>query len=452
MRPGNRIAILVLLTDIALITYSTIVVSQLVFSDWFALERLIYIMNLLWLATVMTHRRRRSYGPLNFSGRLRMISRRWFTMMAMLAIWNQMDPAYPESGIKLFLPGIIFLLLEIPAIWLTSEWLSVYRKENPKKKILIAGTGKTGMAIREYFQANPTEGEVIGFLQQHKDTSIGSSILGSYADLPDVLKKFPVHELIVAVDMREKETIRQLIQLAEKSGIRPVVAADYQAAFHRNVDAQRLGSIPVFRIREVPLDDQMLRIWKRVFDVVFSAAVLMMLSPVLLLIALAIKLDSPGPVFYRPIRIGRSGERIRIFKFRSMKHQSGQPSQKSTERNDERITRVGRFLRRYSLDEIPQFLNVLAGQMSVVGPRPHRPDLDLRFRQAVYTYPVRQYIKPGITGWAQVNGWRGPTETRLQFAARTLHDLWYMEHWSLLLDAAIIVLTLFGRKTRTNAF
>jgi putative colanic acid biosynthesis UDP-glucose lipid carrier transferase len=171
------------------------------------------------------------------------------------------------------------------------------------------------------------------------------------------------------------------------------------------------------------------------------------------MIAIAIKLDSKGPVFYRPVRIGKRGAQILIYKFRSMRHNTSPVDKtRSTALNDDRITRVGKFIRKYSLDELPQFINVFVGDMSVVGPRPHRVDLDKRFQQIAPSYMVRQYIKPGITGWAQVNGWRGPTETKYQYIARTLHDLWYIEHWNFALDIYIIFLTLFGMNTRKNAF
>jgi len=167
------------------------------------------------------------------------------------------------------------------------------------------------------------------------------------------------------------------------------------------------------------------------FDVLFSISAILLLMPAFAAIAVAIKLESKGPVFYRPVRIGKRGAEISVFKFRSMRVSTNVEDQKrSTKVGDERITRVGQFIRRYSLDELPQFFNVLLGEMSVVGPRPHRIDLNKRFQQTVQGYLVRQYIKPGITGWAQVNGWRGPTETKYQYYARTLHDLWYIEHWN----------------------
>jgi exopolysaccharide biosynthesis polyprenyl glycosylphosphotransferase len=201
------------------------------------------------------------------------------------------------------------------------------------------------------------------------------------------------------------------------------------------------------------MDSYISRFWKRVFDVIFSFIALLITFPILLLVAIAIKLDSKGPVFYRPVRLGKRGTEIRIYKFRSMKHnQTAADRTKSTALNDDRITRVGKIIRKYSLDELPQFINVLIGDMSVVGPRPHRLDLNKRFQQTTQNYLVRHYVKPGITGWAQVNGWRGPTETKYQYIGRTLHDLWYIEHWNFALDLYIIFLTIFGKGTRNNAF
>jgi putative colanic acid biosynthesis UDP-glucose lipid carrier transferase len=173
----------------------------------------------------------------------------------------------------------------------------------------------------------------------------------------------------------------------------------------------------------------------------------------MLLIAIAIKLDSRGPVFYMPIRLGRRGEEFSLYKFRSMRHHADTELRDlSTLKEDPRVTRVGKFIRKFSLDELPQFINVLLYHMSVVGPRPHRIGLNKILQEKTSNYLVRHYILPGITGWAQVNGWRGPTETRLQSKGRTLHDLWYIEHWTFPLDIYIIFLTIFGKKARKNAY
>jgi len=278
-------------------------------------------------------------------------------------------------------------------------------------------------------------------------------VLGPVSDFQKVFNNSPFNEVIITIDLAQEKIIRELVNLAEYNGVRPAVVANYYSLFNRNFELKNLAGIPVVNIREVPLDFYIPRFWKRIFDLAFSSFALLITSPIFLVIAIAIKLDSRGPVFYRPIRGGKNGAQVLIYKFRSMRH-SSQPSDgtRSTSLNDDRITRVGKFIRKYSLDELPQFINVFNGDMSVVGPRPHRIDLDKRFQQIVPSYMVRQYIKPGITGWAQVNGWRGPTETKYQYVARTLHDLWYIEHWNFALDLYIIFLTIFGKNTRKNAF
>ena len=200
----------------------------------------------------------------------------------------------------------------------------------------------------------------------------------------------------------------------------------------------------------IPLDSFFNAFFKRSFDMIFSLFALLLLLPVQLIIALLIKLTSRGPVFYIPQRVGAAGKTFNLYKFRTM--YSSHTENRSTEKNDVRVTKLGVFLRRWNLDELPQFYNVLKGQMSIVGPRPHRVDLDKELQDSIEMYTMRYRIKPGITGWAQVNGWRGPTKTEEQRKQRTQHDLWYIKHWSLWLDIKIIIMTLFWKKSRKNAF
>ena len=172
-----------------------------------------------------------------------------------------------------------------------------------------------------------------------------------------------------------------------------------------------------------------------------------------MVISILIKLDSPGPVFYCPMRVGRGGKNFKVYKFRTMlENDPVQGGTRSTQADDPRITRVGKILRKYNIDELPQFWNVFAGDMSVVGPRPHRSFLSEQMKEHYDKYMVRHYFKPGITGSAQVNGWRGPTETEMQIIMRTAHDLWYIENWSFMLDMKIIWQTIFSRKAYQNAF
>jgi len=206
-------------------------------------------------------------------------------------------------------------------------------------------------------------------------------------------------------------------------------------------------------VRQLPVDGKISSIAKEGFDKIFSGLMIIFLFPLFCVLAIMIKLDSPGPVFYCPMRIGRSGKPFKCYKFRTMhENDTAAGGTLSTTKNDPRITRLGRFLLKYSLDELPQFINVFLGNMSVVGPRPHRRFLNIQLQESEYKYMVRHYVKPGITGWAQVNGWRGPTDTQEQKRQRTLHDLWYIENWTMWLDLKILFLTIFSKKVHSGAF
>jgi putative colanic acid biosynthesis UDP-glucose lipid carrier transferase len=230
-----------------------------------------------------------------------------------------------------------------------------------------------------------------------------------------------------------------------------MVPAFYKLFGHTfNVDL--LGDIPVIDVNEIPLDNYYNARYKRTFDIIFSFLTLVLLSPFLFVIGLLVKITSRGPVLYVPDRVGIAGRVFKLYKFRTM-YDSAQGSEiDSTKENDSRVTRLGGFLRKHNLDELPQFFNVLIGDMSVVGPRPHRVFLDKVMQDSVDKYMLRHYIRPGITGWAQVNGWRGPTLTEEQKIQRTHHDLWYIKNWSFPLDIKIIFKTIFGKKARKNAF
>lgn len=191
---------------------------------------------------------------------------------------------------------------------------------------------------------------------------------------------------------------------------------------------------------------------KQVAETGLALLAILALSPILVLVALAIRLDSPGPIIYRQLRYGRNGMVFSIFKFRTMTAQASRQAFRQAERDDKRITRVGQFLRRTNLDELPQLFNVLFGQMALIGPRPHPVALDQHYAGTIEHYMARYAVKPGITGWAQVNGHRGETRTRAQMEARVQHDLEYIENWSLRLDMLILARTVFHPRAYENAF
>jgi exopolysaccharide biosynthesis polyprenyl glycosylphosphotransferase len=208
-------------------------------------------------------------------------------------------------------------------------------------------------------------------------------------------------------------------------------------------------------VQERPLKDWDV-LQKRIFDSTFALLLLVMLAPLMLLVAAMIKLDSPGTVLFRQPRVGFNNKLFNIYKFRSMYiHLTDLHADQQTTRGDKRITRIGKWLRKFSLDELPQLFNVLAGEMSLVGPRPHAPNTkagEVPFNEVVSDYALRHRVRPGITGWAQVNGWRGETRTREQIENRVACDLYYIENWSLLLDVKILLLTVLREVVSRRAF
>jgi len=323
-----------------------------------------------------------------------------------------------------------------------------------RRPTVIIGNNKLGNHLQNYFHVNKYLGiRPLGVLSEVPVQPQDRNVLGSLDDFQKVFDDRPFEDAFIALPLTKGDMIAQLIKIAERNGVRTHIVPYYQGMTKINFKVGSLGEIPLLEMRSFPLDIYANRFLKRAFDIIFASVMIVLLFPLGLLIALAIKLTSKGPVFFHVNRLGVTGKPFKIFKFRTMKHDpTGASTNRSTSKNDERITKVGKFLRKLSLDELPQLLNVLTNEMSVVGPRPHRINLNKDLQQKMGRYMLRHTIKPGITGWAQVNGWRGPTDTKLQYYGRTLHDLWYVEHWNFFLDLYIIFLTGFRKKTILTAF
>jgi len=284
---------------------------------------------------------------------------------------------------------------------------------------------------------------------------MGHAILGSVDDLTRDVRRYGIDTVIVALPPAAEH---QLVETLNKLTVVPVDVRLCPGEF-----ALRLGAVETSYIGGhtfINVIDRPLRDWrwiaKSVEDRILGVLILALISPVMLAIALLIRLDSRGPVLFRQKRYGFNNELIEVLKFRTMyQDRCDSAAEQLTQRNDPRITRVGAFLRRTSLDELPQFLNVVRGEMSIVGPRPHAPAAKagrLLYQEAVRHYDSRHRVKPGITGWAQINGWRGETNTLEQIRKRVEHDLYYIEHWSIVLDLRIIARTVVGGFTGRNAF
>lgn len=353
---------------------------------------------------------------------------------------------------------IAFPILGLSIHMLVSNYVNYIKLQKRKEHYtLVAGIGNLAENVEKQLYGNTRNGyQIKGFINCKKKEQClvaQDKVVGDLDNINDYLSQNPVDEIVIALPVKTSKKIRNIIEVADYHGVRVKYIPDYQGLFGKNYKITKYGHLDAINVRQLPLDETFSFLLKNTFDKIFAAFALIFLFPLFVLLAVLIKLDSSGPVFYYPTRIGKGGKPFKVIKFRSMT-QSDNPDSGtlSTKMYDKRVTRVGRVLRKYSLDELPQFVNVILGDMSVVGPRPHRSFLNQQFQQSEEKYMVRHYFKPGITGWAQVNGWRGPTETKEQKTQRTKHDLWYVENWSLWLDMKIIYLTVFGSKTHKNAF
>ncbi|WP_215223615.1 undecaprenyl-phosphate glucose phosphotransferase [Echinicola shivajiensis] len=357
---------------------------------------------------------------------------------------------------------VIYFSVGFPLIGITTNFIilsiinRINQNGNGQKKVLVTGIGEVLNKVNSHYKVNSHLGyEVQGLIKYKSDslyTNDGTEeYVSDVAHMGEYMEANPVDEIIVALPVKCSKEIKEILKTADYHGTRVRFVPDYGNILGKEYKVIRHGGIDMVNVRQMPLDNKWSFLFKECFDWVFSSVVLILLLPVFVVIALLIKLDSPGPVFYCPIRIGQRGKPFRVFKFRTMKT-NDHTGKSSTKFNDPRITNLGRILRKYSIDELPQFANVFMGHMSVVGPRPHRSFLNQDFQKKVDKAMVRHYFKPGITGWAQVNGWRGPTETFEQKEQRIKHDLWYLENWSVRLDLKIIYLTIFGKNTHKNSF
>lgn len=267
--------------------------------------------------------------------------------------------------------------------------------------------------------------------------------LGQVQDSIRFASSNKIGEVFCALPYSESERVETLMQEADENMVRFRVVPDIKGTIHHNFLIEMFGFVPVLKPRPEPLENKANEIIKRAFDISFSLLIIVfLLSWLIPLMALIIKLDSEGPVFFKQLRSGKQNKPFYCLKFRSMKINTDCDIVQAC-RGDDRVTRVGKFIRKTSIDELPQFINVLMGDMSVVGPRPHMLKHTQDYSRVINNYMVRHFLTPGITGWAQVNGYRGETKENVSMLNRVKADLWYLEHWSILLDLKIIFLTIW---------
>ena len=314
-------------------------------------------------------------------------------------------------------------------------------------RVLLVGAGEVGQMILQKIITNPKLGfQVVGIIDNSNRRSvINVPVIGAIADIPRIIDEYAVDEVIIGLPESSHQEIVGIISLCEREKVGIRVFPDVFQIMASEVTIGDLGGLPLLTIRDVALQGWRLTL-KRGMDVVLSSIGLVLISPFMLFIALLIKLDSPGAVFYSQERMGLDARPFRIVKFRSMRQDAENQGPGWTQEDDPRRTKLGTFLRRFNIDELPQLFNVLIGDMSLVGPRPERPIYVEQFRQRIPRYMDRHREKAGMTGWAQVNGLRGDTS----IAERTKYDLWYIENWSLTLDIKIILRTIVQTIANSN--
>ena len=357
-----------------------------------------------------------------------------------------------------FLLVYYVVALVLFALWrvLVRMSLKLYRRKGYNfKRIVIVGAGKNGMELYQVMKDDLSYGfNVLGFFDDNialKDAL--PNYLGNTEEVENYVLKHDIDEVYCTLPGTNDSKIARLLNFAEKHMIRFYIVPEFYRNVKKSMVMEVIESIPLLTIRREPLQSMYNRFLKRAFDLLFSTMVLVTIYPILyVVLGVLIKLSSPGPILFKQKRTGLYGRDFECFKFRTMRVNADADTMQAV-KDDPRKTRIGNFLRKSNLDEFPQFVNVFLGDMSVVGPRPHMLKHTEQYSALIDKYMVRHVVKPGVTGWAQVTGYRGETKTLEQMEGRVKRDVWYIENWTFFLDLKIIIVTVLNMfKGEKNAY
>jgi putative colanic acid biosynthesis UDP-glucose lipid carrier transferase len=326
------------------------------------------------------------------------------------------------------------------------------------KEVAIVGVSEIGEMLARRIERSPWLGmRIVGFFDDRTSDRLPDvpaargHVAGTFDDVVELARNGMLDTVYIALPLRAEPRVQEMLRRLADSTVSVYLVPDFFVFDLLHGRWTSLGDLPVISIFETPfygVDGAL----KRVEDVVLGTLAVLVASPVMILAAIAIKLTSPGPIFFRQRRYGLRGEVIEVLKFRTMRVAEDGAVVRQATKDDPRITPIGRFMRRTSIDELPQLFHVVTGKMSLVGPRPHAVAHNEEYRKRIQGYMLRHKVKPGLTGWAQVNGWRGETDTLEKMEKRIEHDLEYIRRWGLSFDLWIVFLTVFGRKVRQNAY
>jgi putative colanic acid biosynthesis UDP-glucose lipid carrier transferase len=376
------------------------------------------------------------------------ISTSWLSLLVILALCG-----YATHSLALFEPEVLVWWAVLTPVL---QWLAYFsgRKTirylaslpDNRRSAVVVGAGMLGVKVSRAFKLRGDIGlSFLGYFDDRADDRVDADAaalrLGNLAQVAPYIREHGVHEVYVTLPLGSQPRIVELLEQVQGTTASVFFVPDVFGISIIQGRLQDMNGVPVVGLCETPFTGTN-RLVKRVSDLVLASLILVLIAPVLLGIAIGVKLSSPGPAIFRQRRNGLDGEEIVVYKFRSMRTQDDGAVVPQATKDDPRITPFGAFIRRTSLDELPQFINVLQGRMSIVGPRPHAVAHNEMYRQLIKAYMVRHKVKPGITGWAQIHGHRGETETIEKMQARIEYDLEYLRNWTLRLDLQIIARTI----------
>ncbi len=403
------------------------------------------VINLAWMASVHLTSLYLSKNWLDFEtfykGTLKCYLLTIFILLLFIFLYH-----YQYS--RLYILAVITgfgLLLTINRIFFNLLVISLRNKFRLQKNVVILGYNEISKRLIRYFREEAKFVNIAGLFEDREKVQelTDFPVTGNLKDCMNFVRENQVTEIYSTIAPETQPYLYELAKAAEKQFVHFKFVPDYKIFVNRNIYVDFVNNIPVLSLRNEPLEDTGNRIKKRLFDIAFSGfIILFLLSWLIPIIALLIKLDSRGPVFFMQMRSGKNNRPFRCIKFRSLRV-NAEANVKQVTRGDSRITRLGRFMRKTNIDELPQFFNVFMGEMSVVGPRPHMLKHTEDFSHLYKQYMIRHFVKPGLTGWAQVNGFRGEITDNKLLQKRIEYDIWYLENWTIWLDLRIIIMTAF---------
>ena len=358
------------------------------------------------------------------------------------------------SRVVLFLFYAFNILYKVVSVILIKNCLNTIRKKGYNRKhIILVGYSRAAEGYIDRILMNPSWGyNVVGIIDDEvdKDTSYQKiPVIGRVCELQELIAANDLDEIVITLGLKDYHMLEKIVAICEKSGVHTKFIPDYNHIIPTRPFIEDVQGLPVVNIRRVPLSVLYNRFFKRSMDLILGILALLIFSPIMIVVAIGVRITSKGSVIYKQTRVGLHNRKFEMYKFRSMIEQTeGQDEVAWTTSDDPRVTKFGKFIRRMSIDELPQLFNVLKGDMSLVGPRPERPYYVDKFKEEIPRYMVKHQVRPGMTGWAQVNGFRGDTsiEKRIEY------DLYYIENWNIAFDFKILIKTIFRGFFNKNAY